>query len=339
MKKLKLIDKIIYQVNSLLAFMLLLSYLLPFVPPKTFALLSVLSLGVPFLILINVIFLFYWLIKLKKQLLLSFIVLVIGYCSFGSFYRFSSSETLEHDHKLDVMNFNVRLFNLYNWIPEKNVEKKIVDFIRDKAPDVISIQEYHPHKNIDLSFYKHKFEKLSGNKTKYGQAIFSQYPIINSGSVEFPNTANNAIFVDIVRHQDTIRIYNIHLQSMKIDANEELKQEDSERLFKSVKSTFRMQQEQAELFVEHRNKCTYKVIVCGDFNNTAFSYVYKEIKGDSYDAFKESGNGFGRTYEFKFFPVRIDYIFYDSDIELTAFKTFDEKLSDHFPIMARFKLH
>lgn len=339
MKNLKLIDKIIYLINGLLAFMLLLSYALTFVPPKSFALLSVLSLGVPFLILVNVLFLLYWLIKLKKQLVLPLTVLAIGYFSFGSLYKFSSNEFMVHEHKLDVMNFNVRLFNLYDWIPEKHVENTIVDFIKLKAPDILSIQEYHPHKNIDFSFFKYKFEKLSGNKVKNGQAIFSQYPIINSGSIEFPNTSNNAIFVDIVKASDTLRIYNIHLQSMKIDANAELKQEDSERLLKRVEKTFEMQQEQTELFLKHKDQSPYKMIICGDFNNTAFSYVYKEVRGDLNDAFKEAGNGFGRTYELKFFPVRIDYIFSDPEIEITSFKTYDNKLSDHYPIMARFKLH
>lgn len=339
MKNLKLIDKFIYLVNGLSAFVLLFSYILPFAPPKSFALLSVLSLGVPFLIVVNIIFLLYWLIKLKKQLLISLLVLVIGYISFGSLYKFSSSNNEVHDNQLDVMNFNVRLFNLYDWIPEKGVETQIVDFLSDKSPDVLSIQEYHPHKNIDLSFFKYKYEKLSGNKTKYGQAIFSQYPIVNSGSIEFPETSNNAIFVDIVKASDTIRVYNIHLQSLKIDAKVELKQEDSERLLKRVEQTFKMQQFQTELFLLHKKQCPYKMIICGDFNNTAFSYVYKEIKGDLNDAFKEAGNGFGRTYEFKFFPVRIDYIFYQPELEITSFKTFDEKLSDHYPIMARFKLH
>ena len=340
MKNLKLIDKVLYCVNGLLAFILLLSYVLPFVPPKTFPLLSVLSLGVPFLILINVLFFLYWLIKLKKQLILSLVVLIIGYFSFGSLYKFSSADDVSHDNALKVMNFNVRLFNLYEWIPEKHVETKIVDFIKQKAPDVLSIQEYHPHNAIDFSFFKYKFEKLSGNKTKYGQVMLSQYPIINSGSIEFPNTSNNAIFIDIVKTQDTIRVYNIHLQSLKIDANvDKLKQEDSERLLKRMEDTFEMQQFQTELVLLHKKQCPYKMIICGDFNNTAFSYVYKEIKGELLDAFKEAGNGFGRTYDFRFFPVRIDFIFNDDAFEVTDFKTFDNKLSDHYPIMATFKLH
>jgi endonuclease/exonuclease/phosphatase family metal-dependent hydrolase len=340
MKKLKLIDKIIYLLNGLLAFMLLISYCLPLVPPKTFPLLSVLSLGVPFLIIINAFFFLYWLIKLKKQLLISLLVLVIGYFSFGSLYKFSSSDFEKSENDLKVMNYNVRLFNLYNWIPEKDMVGKITNLIKKEAPDILSIQEFHPIKTLDLSFFKYKYIKLSGNKVKYGQAIYSQYPIINSGSIEFLNTNNNAIFIDIVKQEDTLRIYNIHLQSTGINTNvENLKQEDSERLFRRIERTFEMQQSQTELFLLHKKECPYKMIICGDFNNTSFSYVYKELRGDLNDAFKEAGNGFGRTYDFKFFPIRIDFIFTDPSLEVKHFKTFDNKYSDHYPVAAAIKLH
>ena len=340
MKNLKLIDKIVYLINGLLAFMLLLSYYLPFVAPKNFPVLSVLSLGVPFLIIINVVFFLYWLVKLKKQFSISLLVLVIGYITFGSLYKFSSSENIYSEDDLKVMNYNVRLFNLYNWIPEKDIVSKITTLIQEQNPDILSIQEYHPHNDLDLSFFKYKFEKLSGNKVKYGQAIFSKYPIINSGSIEFPNTSNNAIFIDVVKHDDTLRVYNIHLQSMRIDANvDKLKQEDSERLLKRVKRTFEMQQSQTELFLKHKTQSPYKMIVCGDFNNTSFSYVYREIRGELNDAFKVSGNGFGRSYDFKFFPIRIDFILSDPSFEVIGFKTFDERYSDHYPISAIFKLH
>ncbi|RSK39239.1 endonuclease/exonuclease/phosphatase family protein [Mangrovimonas spongiae] len=342
MKKLKLLDKLIYLINALVATLLLLSYLLPFVPPKNFALLSVLSLSVPFLTLVNVLFFIYWLVKVKKQMLLSLFVLIIGYVSFGSVYKFSSSsgKTQFPETTLSVMNYNVRLFNLYEWIKEKHIEDSITSFIKRKSPDVLCVQEYHPHKSVNLSFFKYKYEKLSGKKTKYGQAIFSKYPIINSGSVAFPNTSNNAIFADIVKEKDTIRVYNTHLQSLRIDTNvDKLKQENSERLFKRVGETFKMQQLQTELFLKHKEQCNYKMIISGDFNNTAFSYVYKKIKGDLTDSFEEAGNGFGRTYDFKFFPVRIDFILADPTFKVERFKTFDEKFSDHYPIMTHLSLH
>ncbi|WP_092847555.1 endonuclease/exonuclease/phosphatase family protein [Algibacter pectinivorans] len=339
MKKLSFINKIIYLVNVVVAVLLLLSFVLPFLPPKTFSILAVVNLGVSFLIIINVVFFLYWMFRLKRQFMLSLVALLIGYFSFGSLYKFSSSVKVESPSNIKVMNYNVRLFNLYQWIPEKGVETKIVDFIKTEAPDVLSIQEYHPHKNIDLSFFKYKFEKLSGKKMKYGQAIFSKFPIINSGSIEFPDTANNAIFADVVKGKDTIRFYNIHLESLRIDTKvESLKKEDSERLFKRIGSTFKMQQFQTELFLMHKKQCKYKMVICGDFNNTAFSYVYRQIRGDLNDTFKEAGNGFGRTYDFKFFPVRIDFIFADQAFNVNGFKAYNAHYSDHYPITTTLSL-
>lgn len=334
MKKLRFIDKILWFVNRVLAVVLLLSYVLPFLPPKTFSILSVLSLGVALLILTNVLFFLYWLVKLKKEFLLSLVVLAIGYMSFGSLYKFSPSKNVEAEGNFKVMNYNVRLFNLYQWLPEAHTETKITDLIRTETPDILSLQEYHPHKNVDLSFFKYKYEKLSGKKTKYGQAIFSNFPIINSGSIEFPKTSNNAIFVDVIIKNDTVRVYNIHLESMRINTKvESLKRENSERLFKRVGNTFKMQQFQTELFLKHKTECDYKMIICGDFNNTAFSYVYRKLKGNLNDTFKEAGNGFGRTYDFKFFPIRIDFILSDKAFEVNGFKAYNDHYSDHYPIM------
>jgi endonuclease/exonuclease/phosphatase family metal-dependent hydrolase len=237
------------------------------------------------------------------------------------------------------MNYNVRLLNLYKWKEEENIEESIEKLIKTEQPDILSIQEYHPHENINLSNFGYKFEKLNGNKTKYGQAIFSNYPIINSGSVNFPDTANNAIYADIIKNKDTIRIYNIHLQSLHINTDvENLKNEDSQRLLNRVSSTFAMQQKQSELFIEHLKKCTYKVIISGDFNNTAYSYVYKHIKGDFQDAFEVAGTGFGRTFDFKLFPIRIDFILADNSFDINGFKNYTEKLSDHYPILAKVSL-
>lgn len=339
MKKLNLLDKFLFFLNSIIATTLLLSYILPYVEPERSAFISVLSLTVPFLIIVNILFVVYWLLKVRKQLLLSLIVLLIGFNHITSLYKFSASKHVESIDNIAVMNYNVRLFNLFKWIPDNNIASEISEFITDKNPDIISMQEYRTDEGLALKGY-YKYEALSGDKIKNGQAIFSKFPIINTGSVEFPNTYNNAIFVDVVRAKDTIRIYNVHLQSLKIDASSDpLKNETSENLFKRVGNTFRLQQAQADLFLEHKAKCSYKVIVCADLNNTAYSYVYNRIKGeDLNDTFVEAGNGFGRSFNFKFFPVRIDFILVDNHFEINSFKTFDIKLSDHFPIMSRVKV-
>lgn len=339
MRHLKGYEKLIFVVNSLMAFALLLSYLLPYLEPRKFAILSVLGLAVPFLIIINIFFVIYWLLKVKKQLLVSLVVLAIGYSYLISLYKFSSSKNVDDSQNLSVMNYNVRLFNAFNWIDDPNLKQNISSFIADKNPDILCIQEYRTDEGVALEGY-YKYEKLSGDKVKNGQAIFTKFQIINSGSIEFPHTFNNAIFVDVVVKKDTIRIYNVHLQSSGISpAAEKLTKENSENVFKRVRSTFKMQQSQTELVLSHKSQCPYQMIICGDFNNTAYSYVYKEIKGDLKDAFVEAGNGFGRTYDFRFFPVRIDFVLVDEGFEINAFKTFDVKYSDHFPVMAKVKLN
>ncbi|MEO6346473.1 MAG: endonuclease/exonuclease/phosphatase family protein [Aquaticitalea sp.] len=338
MKKLNLFDKVVFFFNSIAAVLLLLSYILPYIEPKKFAVLSVLSLTVPFLILLNILFLLYWILMVRKQVLVSLIVLLIGYNYLGSLYKFTSSKNVDDPEDISVMNYNVRLFNVFKWIPDTSVDQKIVDFINEKQPDILSIQEYRRDNDIVFAGYE-KFEMISGEKVKNGQAILSKFPIVNSGSIEFPDSYNNAIFIDVVKGTDTIRVYNVHLQSMKIDANgDALTKESSENLFRQVSKTFTMQQFQTELFLLHKKRCPYKMIICGDFNNTAYSYVYREIKGDLKDAFVEAGNGFGRTFNFKFFPVRIDFILVDDGFEINSFKNFDVLLSDHYPIMSRVKI-
>ncbi len=338
MKRLHFFDKIIFIVNSLAALLLLLSYILPYLSPKSFAFLSVLSLGVPLLIFLNVLFFIYWLLKVKKQLLLSLVILIIGYKYVGSMYRFSGSKQVEDEQNFTVMNYNVRLFNLFNWIPESSVKDDIASFIDKESPDILCLQEYHKDDALVLGDY-FRYEKLSGDRVKSGQAILSKFPIVKSGSVEFPGTSNNAIYVDVLRHNDTIRVYNLHLQSSGINTEvSELKKTSSENLMKRVSNTFKMQQKQTDIFLKHKANCHYKTIVSGDFNNTAYSYVYNQIIKDYKDTFVEAGNGFGRTYDFKFFPVRIDFILSDKAFTVNGFKSYDVKLSDHYPIMTTLKL-
>jgi len=339
MKGLKIGSKFIFILNSLVAFLLLISYLLPYIPPKNFATLSVLSLSVPLLILLNVIFFVYWLLRVKKQLVLSLIVLVLGWSYISSMYKFSSSKHVEDDNNISVLSYNVRLFNRFDWLPSKTIKEDIVEFIYKEDPDIICFQEYPRGIQLLLKGYENYNARYT-KEAKGGQVIYSKFPIVNSGSLEFPNSNNNGIYVDIVKQKDTIRVYTLHLQSSGIKTEvEDLKNETSGHLFRQVGTTFKKQQEQVELFLKHKKQTKHKTIVTGDFNNTAYSYIYKEIKGeDLIDTFEEAGNGFGKTFDFKFFPLRIDFILSDKDFIVNGFKTYDVKFSDHYPIKATLKL-
>jgi endonuclease/exonuclease/phosphatase family metal-dependent hydrolase len=74
-------------------------------------------------------------------------------------------------------------------------------------------------------------------------------------------------------------------------------------------------------------------------NNSAFSYVYRSIKGKLNDSFEEAGSGFGQTYRFKYYPARIDYIFADPKLQVKSFHNFVEfENSDHYPIITRVEM-
>jgi len=335
MKKLNYIDKLIYLLNSVFAAVLLLSYVLPFVAPKVFSALSVLSLSVPVLLVVNFIFLLYWVLKVKKQLVLSLLVLAIGYNNISTLYKFSASEFIKtKDNQLSVMSYNVRLFNLYNWIDAPNVEEEISKFIKKENPDVVAFQEYSSNKKVNLKQYPHQYKSLSKGKVKYGQAIYSKYKIINSGDILFKNSHNKAIFVDVVKNKDTLRIYNVHFESLHINPDvNKLKDADKELLVKRIGSRFVLQQNQAQQVLAHQEKCNYKKIILGDFNNTAYSYIYQQFKKANYqDAFELAGHGFGKTFNFKFFPLRIDFVLVNDKLSARKFRNYNHKFSDHYPI-------
>ncbi len=339
MKKLSALDKLFFLLNSVAAALLIFSFVLPYLPPRTFAILSVLSLGVPLLILVNILFGIYWLLKMKRAVFLSLIVLIIGYRYVGSLYKFSGLKMEKNEGQLAVMSYNVRLFNVYDWIEKENIGSRIMDFITEENPDIICFQEFHDDPQAVHTAYPYKYEELSGQRMRHGQAIWSKYPFLSTGSIKFENTANNAIYADIITGNDTLRVYNVHLQSSRINPRaESLDQDGSTRLLKRMSETFEMQQDQAEKVLAHLKDAPYRTVVCGDFNNTAFSYVYKKLKQDFNDTFEYAGKGFGRTFFFRYFPVRIDFIFSHPELVIEGFKSYKIHLSDHYPIMTTLSL-
>jgi exonuclease III len=106
-----------------------------------------------------------------------------------------------------VMSYNVRLFNLFQWIPGNDVHEKIKNFINEINPDILCVQEYSENAGVDLRVYKYRTLFMQGNKIKTGQAIFSKYPIIDEGQITFESSHNMLIYADIRKGQDTLRVY------------------------------------------------------------------------------------------------------------------------------------
>lgn len=335
-KKTGIIGKLVLILNTVTALLLLVSFVLPYLPPKNFPTLSVLSLAVLPLILLNILFMVFWIIRFNRVALLSFSVLLIGYIIFDPVFEWSTnSDEVEYSNTLSILSYNVHLFNAYEKEPSKGVARSISKLLDRSNADIICIQEYYRNSEFDFSEYPYQYIHFKDSNNKLGHAIFSKFPFANKGAFDFEDSNNNTLYADVIKGKDTIRIYNLHLQSIGIIPRVSyLQDKDTKKLKNRMSRAFVMQESQVQKILAHKEKSPYPVILSGDFNNTAFSYVYKELHRGMKDAFTEKGTGIGTTFKFDWFPMRIDYIFVPNDFNIISFESFNESFSDHYPIQA-----
>lgn len=85
-----------------------------------------------------------------------------------------------------------------------------------------------------------------------------------------------------------------------------------------------------------------KVLVAGDLNDWCGSTTLNTLMGEGENALKdawwEGGNGFGFTYQGWHLRLRLDHILYSDGLELQDVKVIDSDLSDHRPLVAKFKV-
>jgi endonuclease/exonuclease/phosphatase family metal-dependent hydrolase len=222
----------------------------------------------------------------------------------------------------------------------------------DSFPSAINYLPYFMDR-LNMSDYHYSFNRKLDfdGKHHFGIIIFSKYPIINKQTVtDHPNDYNSTFqYVDIVKNEDTFRVFNIHLQSLKFTNDNRKYIEDpsienendikeSKNVIKKFKTGFLKRKTQSERIRQEMEKSPYPVIVCGDFNDVPNSYSYKTIGSGMKNAFTEKGSAIGRTFYSISPTLRIDNIFVDKRFDVEQYISVKKKLSDHFPIIADVKL-
>ncbi|HOF15398.1 MAG TPA: endonuclease/exonuclease/phosphatase family protein [Bacteroidales bacterium] len=356
-RKRNLLNFIFIVLNIVFAILLLLSYLANYISPEKYFFIAFMGLSYPYLLLANTLFLFYWIIQLHRFFLLSLICIAIGFSFIPRLYQFKKKEVEQQDStSIKIMSYNVNIFGLYN---SKNTSDSIFNYIQKEKPNIICFQEYFQNNKhykyddtiINKTKAKYKHLYIKGKSHQFGLATFSVFPIINKGIIILPKaTTNKAMFTDIAIKQDTIRVYNIHFQSIKfeetdyhftekvtnidIDIKNKRTQKEAKQVFKKLKKGYLARSKQVQTIVEHIKNSPYPVVVCGDFNDVPWSYTYQKISNLLSDAFVDSGKGFAPSfYVNQRLPIRIDYVFYDKRFyEVTNFKVDKKPYSDHFPV-------
>ena len=363
----KIIKKILKFVYWYSGAMIFLGLFITKISPDTFSLAPFIAYSTPAWLLLNMSYLFLVFYK-KKYWFISGGFLIIGLFGLRDTYALNF---LQKSGDIRVMSYNVRLFDVYNWVQrdewaewaERKDDGLILDSIfksiRFENPDVICFQEFF---NQPFGDYKTKkeFKRNQGYKyvndaysfkekgNHYGMATFSKLPIINKEFIAFKNTKNNGILIsDLRKGDDTIRVLNVHLQSFKFGREhykyikglkdstiETLNVSKTKDLASRLNDGFKKRSQQLELVKNQIINSPYPLILCADLNEIPLSYVYDKLTNHLRDAFLESGRGLGVTHISGYPFMRIDYIMISNDLESRSFHLVQKELSDHYPLVS-----
>ncbi|AHW61936.1 Metal-dependent hydrolase, endonuclease/exonuclease/phosphatase family [Draconibacterium orientale] len=344
----KALRNILFLVNSLLALALEVSYLSVYIAPDKYWLPSLFGMAYPFLLGGNLLFIVLWILFKPRYALLSVAMVLIGWGYFTRFMQLKGKSSEEANIK--VVSYNVKHFVADTSGTQKENATKIISFLAGQKADIICLQEARLRKNSifnlaqtvqDLESIKHY--QFARSSTTYGSVTMTRYPIIDMGEIRFENSRNITIYTDVLIDSDTVRIFNIHLQSYHIDPskysiiespgiNEEKDIEEVKEMSAKFREAFQLRAEQVREIRKYINESPHNVIVCGDFNDTPVSFSYHTLADGLSDAFVNSGRGIGRTYIGKLPSFRIDYILHGDRFESYNFETLDYRMSDHLPI-------
>ena len=347
-------------VNIMAALFLILACLCSFVNPETIWWIGFFGLAYMYLLVINVCFLVFWIFSSKKIIILiSLIPILIGWPFIGKNIQFFKKEIpLEMmDRSFNVLSFNIQGFEQMNTEQRDGNMLNIFDFIHEKDPDIICLQEFKVSnlernmsekyilKKLNKTPYYHKFLNQSYN----GVATFSKFPIIHEKLVYTDNTTNVCIFSDLLIGIDTVRVFNIHLKSIGFHheetdwLNNVVKKEFGKSDLRTAISIIRQiraasfeRAVQVEILVSHIERSPYPVIICGDFNDPPTSYSYRKVRGNRKDAFVVAGSGRSTTYDIgRIASLRIDNILFSDVFKAYNYESPRVQLSDHYPVMCR----
>lgn len=357
----RLTDRVILILNALTAAGLLFAYLAPVINPSRMILPALFGLAYPLLLMLNLLFLCYWMIRLKKEILISLVVILLGWNHLNNLLplNFKDAEIpadAPASRMLKTLSYNVRGFDIYHWTSDPMVKEEIFDFINLQEPGIICFQEYYTsdkkgESHADVSRVLSALPESAvyysadlNNRKGFGIATFSRYPILKKSRIPFNTSFNAAMYTDILFQSDTVRIFNIHLQSINFKqedyafmdtvrlkyTNEQIR--GIRNIGSQLKKAFALRAEQAEMIANYIRESPHPVVVMGDFNDTPHSYAYRKIKKGMHDAFRVAGRGIGNTYAGELPSLRIDYIMYSNPMVAYQFRRVKTEYSDHYPI-------
>ena len=362
-ERLKLAVKVLTVLLSLLLFASIIALNLP---PEIWWGLSFIGAVSPVLWAINALWLLFRLIKPSWWLAFTVAALVAGLGVVSDTIAFSVDDDIAPS-SVQVLSYNVSHFTRpkgYHFEKDsavlQNPEriKEFVGWVVDHPADIKCFQEYYNfsgnpifdvHEKLRQQGWQYSYlsvDTLRINRSHFGVAIYSKYPITDSGLLFVGRTGfNRGIWADVSMGSDTVRVINVHLQSIQLQRTLHKNQERGKK--ESIKNTYwAFRESQKEIIQQLRivqdfiRQSPHPVLLAGDFNSTPYSHVYQILDDELENAFTEKGSGFGFTFNHPTISfLRIDHQFVTSGLKVSEFKTRqDVPFSAHYPIEGWYQL-
>lgn len=309
--------------------LLLANYLNAYLAPSALPYLNFLALAFPVLMILNILLIIYWILAWKIRAFLFIILSLFLLKPCSRIVNFHSPDKTAANLKVITFNVHSAAFGV----------KEIEDFINKENPDILFLQEAGSVKN-DYNFTKLPFKVKS--KVVF---FYSKYKIL--AEKDWINNENAyAKSYDIEINGKTYRFINTYLQPFYLNKNmvrptddQEVNEHKFRVLIKRMVPTFKDHQSQIADAYRAIEQSPYPIFLAGDFNSVPNSYEYYHLGKNLTDVFQSVGNGSGTSFHDYKFPIKIDYIFTSPEVKAISYKVDRrQRLSDHFPVIATFKL-
>lgn len=351
--------------NFVAAILLSLLYLTVRIPPTEKFNLWITNFIIPGALVINHILLFISLLMRKKSSVYYMVALLAGipflFATIGlkSFFKGDN----DHADTFTVLNYNIGSFQMRPYA-YKNIDSARValkDLILKSDADIRCFQEFSNYpwsKEFNMirqlgenGLYYYFSQEEDPKHIEYSSAgvlIVSKFPIVGKGDLlASENGFNRIAYADIRIKDDTIRVINVHLESMGLGRFDPRNVNGlgsikwtTKMILRKLKVGVFERSKQIKQLSEFIDSSPYPVICVGDFNDMPYSYSYQFLKKKLKNTFEESGKGFGFTYRGGTLKVlRIDNQFYTPSLHSVGFETmYDTKLSDHYPLTGEYRI-